>query len=598
MKAINQSQKKQNKTNSKYNKLNDVRNKLLRVSFAELNKSLKVSSVMFNSEIPEFNAKKFKTYNSIKPNYGTRSIQHQVFDEYITNIILKETLEFELILNMIPDKQTSLAIEKIKLKSNFHRKSLYPFLKLNSHLNVVDIKERCNLKDIKQEIDSPTQLKRNEKSKSSLDTKSIKVKDLYLSKDNERLENKELMIRKSVYNNSNLSTEQKLYLAENIFLTKEEQKEREIQKNFNRLKIIVFKLKILKQAFSEEYPGNNQQPINNYNIDDDVNYSIIGDSKNLVNLEYNKDISIHETDSPTPVKEITSINDLTKMIIINKLKLLKFNFDESGLINILSGSNADFLLASHKISGHFPNLFTEKLKLSSEITNENKNNLKETKESGNINKKESKTKLASILSEDLNFSYYNSENNENLNENNNENKSIQRDLKQSSPIILCNKIGSRLGSKLSNDINFSYYDMSLLPGPQNTARSENTEDKFNSIISERKHNYDSNISNNHKRNLSAKVNFSSSKKPISEHNSEYNMDYVSLISSEISINSFAFETNHKEQNKSKLVTFKSENDFDLVDSMSRKSIISKSDRDVYLTNNSVISHDLTLNGII
>ena len=201
---------------------NKIRTTLLIISNEEMNYYLKYCNMKQNSISPKTITLNSKVYDGINiSNPIVHNFHKQAdIDSYMNNQLIKESLYFELLLNIVPDPKAIETVGRIKRKETFHRKDLDPPLKDNPKRESV-----------------PKQTNKSSKLKLNQHNTSTSINN---SPNNIHTNNSFIM--KSIYNHSKLKNDRKLEMADKL-LNSNEKQERSIQDNIKKLKLIVHRIK-------------------------------------------------------------------------------------------------------------------------------------------------------------------------------------------------------------------------------------------------------------------------------------------------------------------------------------------------------------------
>ena len=299
------------KLNSKLTQISSKKNKirtiLLIMTNDEINTYLRNTNFRINSESAKDLADKARVYDGIKilnliinNNHNQNDI-----DQFITNQIMKENLYYELLLNMVSDTDSKILdnMGRIKQKNKFHRKDLHNISKDTNNISKVPKLEKLDKKSDIQITYLNTDRRNSEISILSLSRNNNLPNNCSpgQNKLNNTLTNTSL-IMKSIYKHSKFTNDKKIEIAE-LFLNTQEKDERNIQKNINKLKLIVHKIKGSTSNnlnnnttnFSHDNSLISIHTPNKYNIDNDNHFQNNG--REIKITDEGKDIQITHKES-------------------------------------------------------------------------------------------------------------------------------------------------------------------------------------------------------------------------------------------------------------------------------------------------------------
>jgi len=592
---------KSSTANKIYTKRNKVRTTLLIIANKEMNTYLKNSCMLLNSESPKVIADKQKVYDGITivdfiicdSHHDQTYINKYGNNQIITNeLFQEENIDLERIFNTIPDKQTLDKLERIRHKLVFHRKTLDPS-ELHKDLHKISAS-------------------RSSTSGELITTRQISKSQLVrFSASHKYLDN--LLIMKNIYSKPRLSRKIKLEFGIQI-LSKTEKNEIDIQNNIEKLKLYVYKLKKRSIEFDPanitEFNSNNNFIIDNNDESFRKRSDISGSEEERDSIGLGNTSGVVNTRILIKTNNSNNINNINNINIINKQGIdvdeetIHFSYYTHSSLNPINTSRSN---KENRVSFYPITEIAEEVEIkpsyeSSQTREECKKSL--LKKQTHLKKH---TEIVTINKDCVENSKDCNENSKDNNKecifNNTDCIESKESQKEISPIGLNTRYNnsdmfdiSKFKSKKDNKDNNEYENISL-------GFFDPKESKKSSIIDtkqEKLGNFNNSINKRHscsKRHSSSYWNNSRKSSLLTENDLPRNSKKVKFISTSIrSSGSFSFWNDSR---KSSINESKRISNVKIIDHDDETSIKSNDDiHDIYFfINNSVISHDLSIEGI-
>ena len=372
-------------------KRNKVRTNLLILANTEISIYLRNCNVLLNSEFQKILARNSRVYDGIIihdfVNVLTGNTQKDLI-KYLDDQVVKDNMVLKI--NLLPESKDQEAIDRIKMKSNFHRKLLVPKMPSVNKDDVFKIELPNNRVEIRKATNSSRDPEVDKNLLCKSNRRIRKSKNTHVNDDNyNKLYDGLIKRKKSIF-----ITDKEIKLSE-LFLTKDNIKEKAIQKSLNKLKQIVFKIKGNENNLTEVEKVTRIKTLKDmFNIDDDdetfrknneellkkpINYdfkefredihrsegvgSEVSDIYTSKELKEVKEL-LKESKSSKLIKTVSNkldpivsingnevkheVNEIEKFLILNRIKVLRYNFSTNDLKFLTNYTNELFLDSNKK----------------------------------------------------------------------------------------------------------------------------------------------------------------------------------------------------------------------------------------------------------